>query len=123
MTLEVQEVMDSRSEVLCLLSIFLYERILDSVIDKINLVLSNELDVQLIERLSRSEERQRDQNLIETQMKTSSQPTISVIYGPGFVHDSSSLVDLLRNASEDVLLNWVTSELLENSKLQCHALS
>lgn len=88
------------------LSICLYERVLNSIIEKSNLALGQEIDSQLMKRLS--SRRQQDENVLETfRAEKTRDSVISVIYSPGFSSaDSGTVVDLIRNVADDLLLRW-----------------
>lgn len=120
MTIELQALISSKPEVLSLLSVSLYGRVLDSIIERINLSLGGESNFHLCEMENFAIQKRHNSNFLEREdlrIQKSSQPVISVLFGPGFSYESSNLVDLLRNATDDVLLNWFTSEILEKGKL------
>lgn len=112
MASELHEMIDSNLTILSHLGICMFERLLDSIIERINLCLGGEFTPELIRSLSLPQ----DENIINIKKKMV-KPVITVVYGPGFATpDSSNLIDLLRNSSDDFLSSVFITELLENSE-------
>lgn len=103
--------------VLLLSAACLYERLLNALVERINLVLAKEFS-SLPLPLRTNEKSNKSAPFLHEIPKMDF-PALSIISTPGFISRSNKhggLFDLLRNFSNDFLLSWFIKEHLEKRK-------